>query len=81
MKTDAWKRCNEALKIYEDLNNHEGIADSKYKLGLTYLEQKSYAEALKHHEEALTILNENGLGKIPLSKVLKSNIKLIKSKI
>ncbi|GAI63656.1 unnamed protein product, partial [marine sediment metagenome] len=78
---DAWKSCSKALKIFEDIENSEGIADSQYKLGLTYLEQKSYVEALKIHEDALNTLTQSGSGKIPLAKVLKSNIKLIKSKI
>jgi hypothetical protein len=45
------------------------------------LEQKSYGEALKYHEDALKVLVENGLTKNPLSKVLRSNIKLIKGNI
>ncbi|MHA1374767.1 MAG: hypothetical protein ACTSR7_10750, partial [Promethearchaeota archaeon] len=61
---------------------YEGIAESNYKLGLTYLDQKSYVEALKKHEEALEALSKfsKNYSKLPLTKVLKYNIKLIKSK-
>jgi tetratricopeptide (TPR) repeat protein len=79
--TEAWKKCNQALKIYEELEDSEGMAESQYRLGLTYLEQKSYAEALKNHQDALNTLIQAGLVKSPVVKVLKSNIKLIKSKI
>ena len=78
--TEAWKKCNQALKIYEELEDSGGIAESQYRLGLTYLEQKSYAEALKNHQDALNTLVQAGAEKLPVAKVIKSNIKLIKSK-
>ncbi|MCJ7649356.1 MAG: tetratricopeptide repeat protein, partial [Candidatus Lokiarchaeota archaeon] len=79
--TEAWKSSNQALEIFEQLENYEGIAESHYKLGLTYLEQKSYVEAINKHEEALEALSKfsKNYSKLPLTKVLKHNIKLIKA--
>ena len=56
-----------------------GLADTNYKMGLIYLDQKSYSEAMSRHEEALELLSSGGLSKHPLTKVLKNNIKLIKN--
>ncbi|MHA1705507.1 MAG: tetratricopeptide repeat protein, partial [Promethearchaeota archaeon] len=78
---EAWIKFELALTIYKNLNNIEGMAESLYKQGLTYYEQKSYIEALNKHKEAIQILVKNKFQKHPLVKVLKNNIKLIKSRI
>jgi len=78
---EALKRYEEALKIVEQLGHLEGKIACLHNIGLIYYYQGNYLEALERIEEGLEILISIGLGDSPSAKVLKDDLKNIRSEI
>jgi len=79
--TEAWKSCDKALNLFEQIKDFRGQADTNYKMGLIYLDQKSYKESLNRHELAMEYLEKAGLTKTSLGKIIKTSLKSVKNKM
>ena len=56
----AQDRLNEALLLYQDSNNHLGLANTYRQIGLTYRYQSNYSVSLEYLYLALAIFQEKG---------------------
>lgn len=56
--TDAMKHSTEALEIFKELENIEGMGSTNNNIGNIFLFQKNFDEAFPHYEKALYYFNQ-----------------------